>query len=502
MRLSLGDLAWALVLAVAGVLAVLVSTPDGPGLAVDSVAYIRAARQLGEGIGLAQLGTHWPPGYPLLLNLASSVTGSELAAARWLSAVSLGASLSAIYLYAAGSNRGSRASYLATLLSLALLLNAAGLLPFLFALSEGPFVASLCWVMLAGLWLGRGQVVGIAALVLIVGLALMFLLRYAAAPLALGVLLAMAIQRHREGRRYVVLVASSAVLAVLPLIMWLLHAAGGDGASVRELGFHPPAATQFLQLFATLDKWVGGRVPWLGLVVYLAVLLTAIWRWWEVRSYPLAQLLLLHFAYLGFLLLSLTFVDAHTLLDERIMLPLFPAFLLLFAVVAGSFVGEDKGVRVEAGVLLGLVAVLLLGLPAANNLASQSRLVGLGFADRNARGLPVYLLAASIERHRPVYGNSGEILYLYHEREVLPLPRLIDPLTREFNEEFESQMNTMVFDMQRRRGVLLWVESAARARPYLPTPDLMLEHFPLEVLMEAPGGLLLAPEVIRPPPSD
>ena len=66
MRPEIRYLCALLALAGVGALAVLYTTLHGPGLSSDSVAYLRGARLLAEGGGLADLAGHFPPGYSML----------------------------------------------------------------------------------------------------------------------------------------------------------------------------------------------------------------------------------------------------------------------------------------------------------------------------------------------------------------------------------------------------------------------------------------------------
>jgi hypothetical protein len=75
----------------------------------------------------------------------------------------------------------------------------------------------------------------------------------------------------------------------------------------------------------------------LAVFIYLGVLLTAGWQWLTTRRPEVLLLLMWSVGYLLFLALSLLFFDAHTPLSARIVLPLFPPFLLLLVCFATDF---------------------------------------------------------------------------------------------------------------------------------------------------------------------
>jgi hypothetical protein len=483
--------------AAAGMALVWFSTPTGPIFSPDSVSYIRSLRLLQAGAGVLSLDNHWPPGYPLLLSFMYSLVGSEMLAGRLLSAISLALSLVAVALFISRLDNLRIKGILLPLVVLLHLLGYGFSYLFLFALSEPPFVAALCWALVGyqrtcaapsdrGSWL-----------LLSCCLAAMLLLRYTALPLFAAFLFSLAVQLYlSDWRRLPVLLAvvlGVGLLSSAPLITWLWLISGETGEAVREFSFHALRMVHFRELTLALSRWMGGIEGTLAFCIYMAVLVTAAWQWLKNRRPELLLLLTCSVGYLLFLILSLTFFDAHTPLNARLVLPLYPLFFLLLVSFAASFTRSWRGLDYSAVLATLLVLIIGLGLPALRLHLKTSAAGAIGSANLVERNLELYRRVAALPPETPVYSNTGEILYLFFKRDVLAMPRLYDPLTMQQNTNFIAETAAMVEHMYVADGMLLWMPVGGK-RNYYPKSDVLL-HFPLKIIAEADGGYLMVPAI-------
>jgi len=469
------------------------STPTGPIFSPDSVSYIRSLRMLQAGDGVLALDNHWPPGYPLLLSFMYSLVGSEMLAARLLSAVCLVLSLVALALFTSRLENLRSARLLLTLLVLVHLLGYGFSYLYLFVLSEPPFMAALCWALVAYQRVSADRTGYRDWLLLTASLTAMLLLRYTALPIVAAFLFSLALQFYLSGRRQLAVVLGVGLLSATPLITWLGLISSDGGGAVRIFRFHPLRAGHFEEFAAALARWMGGIDHTLAFVIYLAVLMTAAWLWLKTRRPELLLLLTWSAAYLLFLILSLLFFDAHTPLSSRIIFPLYSPFFLLLVCFCGHFIRSWRGINYSVVLAVVLIIIIGLGLSPLRRHLKASAIGAAGSAKVTERNLELYRRVAALSPDTPVYANTAEILFLFFRREVLPMPRLYDPVSMQQNDNFIAEMASMIEHMHVDGGVLLWMPVGG-FRSYYPKIDVLLQ-FPLEIIAEADGGYLIAPDI-------
>jgi hypothetical protein len=482
--------------AVAALALVWFATPSGPILSPDSIGYIRSVRLLQAGSGVLALDNHWPPGYALLLSSIVSLLGSEMLAARLVCAVSLALSLTAIAIFISRLGNLRAAVILLPLVLLTHLLASGFTVVYLYAISEPPFMAASCWALVAYQRVcaprpGRGTWVLLACC-----LAAMLLLRYTAVPIVTAFLFSLAVHLLLSGQRWLPIVLVTGMACAAPLLIWLLLNIDGSAGTVREVSFHSLRYAHFQEFSSSLARWMGGIPGGLAVFIYVGVLLTAGWQWLTTRKPVVLLLLMWSVGYLLFIVLSLSFFDAHTPLSARIVLPLFPPFFLLLVCFATDFQGNWR--RLDYNTVLAgiLVAVSVSGLPALRSNLADSAAGAKGSASLEERSLELYSTVAALPAATPVYANTSEILFLVHGREVNPLPHLYDPLTMEQNEDFIADTAAMIEHMYRNDGVLLWMPVGS-FRAYYPRPEVLL-GFPLKIVDRADGGYLMVPDITEP----
>lgn len=473
-----------LVLGIAALGAVLIwfATLNGPGLLMDSVNYLRACRALLDGQSLFAIGTHFPPGYSLLWALATVLTGDEMLAARLLASLSYAAMLAG-FGFSLRLLPTSREAW-SWLLILYLVCVPTMVSLHWSALSEGPFLACFCWSIYAVLRLGYKHDAGTGLWVLLfLCLASMCLLRYAGAPLAGALLLALFFLRYRQNWRVLPGLAVFGALTLLPLLGWLLvSVAANDADSARQFVVHPPGLVHVRQLGTTLSGWMGGLPGVIAAILLLALTGALLWNR-QSRKRPQVQFSLIVVAsYLGFLLLSVTFFDAYISFDHRILAPMLPVLLILASAVPAT--------RWETPAL-GVIALLLV----LNLLPYRAALVGSiargeGFSNLAVRNAAVFRVTSKLAADRPIYTNAGEFYYLFYHRDVESLPAIFDPITRELNPAVGAEWDAMLENVAARNGLIVWSEHAA-FRDYYPTVDHLLEVGGLVVLDKLDGGTIL-----------
>jgi hypothetical protein len=486
-------LALLVLFALAAMALVWFATPNGPILSPDSISYIRSVRLLQTGAGVLALDNHWPPGYAVLLSATYSLLGSEMLAARMVCALSLALSMIAIGIFTARLLGQRSTLLLVALVLLAHLLAPGFSLLYLYGLSEAPFLAALCWALVAYQRIctpesGRGAWVLLATC-----LAAMLLLRYAALPIVAAFMFSLAVHLYLSGRRWLGPVFATGLAAIIPLMGWLLLLSPEAGDGVRQFTFHGLGMAHYREIAASLARWMGGVEGALAICSYLVLLAMTAWQWLQTRRSELLLLSIMSIAYLLFLTLSLLFFDAHTPLNARILLPLFPPFVLMLVAVCTAGSRSWRGVDGSAVLVMLLLVVTAFGMPGLKIHLKTSAAGAMGSANVVERSLELYRKVAALPADVPVYSNTSEILFLVHGREVKGLPLLYAPLTMQQNQDFIIETAAMIEHMYNTDGVLLWMP-VGRFRTYYPNPEVLL-GFPLKIIDEADGGYLMVADV-------
>lgn len=456
------------------------ATVNGPALSPDSVSYLRSVRGLLNGITLVHLGTHHPPGYPMLWAAISTLTGNEFTAARLIGSASLALAILGFGLSLRTIMPEPRVLIIGPAL-LALLLSPGFSPLFWWAVTEGPFLACLSIAIYAALIFSRN---GHHRRLLYFSLAVMLLMRYAAAPLVVTLIVWATVSRYGWNRLACIRMVTALALVTAPLALWLGLSSVQDGTNaVREFALHPPTAAHAKQALLTLSRWFGQSNSWLALFFYSGVVLAALLQR-PARQQSATQLaLLMTGAYLLFLSLSLTFFDGQTPLDWRILVPLLPLWLIMLITL--------PALRVRPALLGSLL--LILAMANAASLRPELRhsiMAGEDFTNLQRRRAPIFRTTATLPAKLPIYTNAGEYYYIYYHRETRSLPQYYNPITGVPNENLDEEWDAVIAAMHNQQALIVWSPFTAY-RHYLPTVDDMLGFGMLEIEMELEGGTVL-----------
>lgn len=488
--------AWlSLALIVAALAAGLVfSAGDGSiGMTPDSVQYLAAANAWLEGRGLAAFPSHWPPGYPLAVATLAMAGPAPIGAAVALNAAC--AAFSLLLLAWIGARCGWNAWAIG---ALALAGLHPGFLHVHFLLwSEGLFLVFVLANLLAlhrcvstdG---GRGALVLLAA-----SAAAAIMVRYAGLFLVgLDALALLLYARRPAWPKRPALALAVAGASLVPLLAWIAcnKARGLDGVN-RALAWHPPGQEHAEALGATFSNWFG--VPYtLGLAAAAALLALAAWSLLRARDGIASMARLVALAVLGyaaFLLLSISLVDHHTPLDERILFPLFPLAWVLLVDAARAL-----PTRLTRGFAVALLALMLVrgGWHGLRDW-QYTRDEGLGLTRKSLREMPVLDWMRRLPEALPIVTNGPELCLIHLARECPMLPPSYNPTSLQPHEGAAVELERVT------RGPRLVVLFEAMAyRRYLPDAA-TLEALPdMTPVYRGPDATAWLRDAGRPLPQD
>jgi 4-amino-4-deoxy-L-arabinose transferase-like glycosyltransferase len=502
--MKLRDVAVLSTLALLAVLVSLYTTSTGTGLAPDSYFYIASARSLlgGEGLripqeaGWASSTAHFPPLYAVLLALSSLSVFDPLETARWLNALLFGANF---FLVGYTILRLTGGSWLAAYLGALVTLSSGDLLLIhAHAWSEPAFfffsLLGMLWLAMyvtdqrLGLLVGAATATGLACLTRYAGIALV----------AAGIvsLLWFAGLSRREKIRSA---ARFLGISATPIGLWALYNLLLAGSLAdRVLGKHPIGLRELARGAETIAYWAvpAGATGIIHDILALAVPLggATLLGAYLLRSYrfhrtppggrnerasaiPFALFTLI---YAAFLLVSISFFDAQTGLDARILSPVFITCLVLAAA------GLARGLpRARVGIRwLGMA--LVLGLVGAYLSSGYTTVQGLYAGEGKGYSGPYWTQSKLLQQLRgypasiPVYSNGSDVIYLLTGRPAIGLPREVSPNSLRVNPAFEDEMREMRKALEEQGGILVYFYELAERRRYLPTEYELNEMLPLE----------------------
>jgi hypothetical protein len=451
-----------IVILAAGVGALVYATPYGPGLINDSVVYIGGAENIlaGNGYSRTSGGGEIKPltvNVPLYSYTLAAVakTGVDLIKAGWLT--SLACFVLNGFLAAWLTLRLTRSKTWAVLAALLVATSESVLRAHTFALSEPEFIT----LMLASLLLitygverknwyfpaAAGALVSLAYMTRYIGLSL----------LATGI--AAFFVFSKTWRERLVKIGLFLPFSLLGGILWFARnlAVSGNAAN-RSLLYHPLTTDKlqegaqtlmtflFPERFNLYDKFPALFNTLAVLVIF--ALVAQVYLFWKnagkvneadsVSERQIAFIVAIQtIFYFVVLLLSLTFLDASTALENRQLVPSFICLILL--VVYLLYRLEQRG-GWQSWLALGLTAVILLaGAYDGRRAVIDLHADGQGYASayyRNSQTID------ALKRMPPmtIWTNRVPAVNLLADRPAYALLAPIDPLTRQKRPNYDSSL--------------------------------------------------------------
>ena len=473
-------------LAFIGVLAVLQATRFGIGITPDSTVYVDAARNLASGHGLAALTasgelkplTHYPPLYSSALGVISATGLSLENAARWLNALLFGANILLVGLALAKYAKGSL--WLPVLGSFFMLTapDVAGI--HTFSLTEPFFL----FFVLAGFialatYLNNQQRVYLFLTAFAAAAA--FLTRYVGVVPVLTGTVALLSFKGRTVRRRLVDVITFATIACLPVVLWAFRNHQVANASTdRALVFHPIKLGQIVSGISTASSWlllgkVRGDVRAIGFLIEVVIASAAIAFLFmrrigrrrsissETPAKPPGLQKLPHLlsifivSNVAFLLFTASFVDADTTLDDRSLVAVHVAMLILVLSLAWRLYRSPAS---SSAMRIGLVIVALIFAGSYSLRAVRwflhTRVDGQGYASRAWKQSETIAQVRMLPYGTPVYSNGFDAIYYLTGRPCIYLPEKVIHGTGRPNQNYEAELGKMQTDLKDHHGVLVY----------------------------------------------
>lgn len=433
----------------------------GAGISPDSVIYLGVADSIRTGAGFVMDGipvTHFPPGYPLLLAAGSLMLRDSLVTARVLAALGFGVNVALVATTAyVAAGRRLPAAVVAILI---FGVSGPGLMVHTMAWSEGPFFAAILSGMLAlTCWATTTRHRYLFAGAASVGAAMV--IRYAGLPLLVPLAVAACWLGRRRWRERLVDGVLAICVAIAPLAAWLAHnVIMAHQPTDRVLVAHPVDMDGLRQLVATLADYflpvadtASGQGAVLGLVVLMLLAGTALSFRQERRSGRSSVsvfgflALITSGAYVAFILASISFADATTPLDERILFPVFGVWAVALAVLLIGTAGRTQRAMSWWGVAGFTLLLVLTRAGPAMGFLTEVHASGEGYVADDWQRSELLEVVRELPQATVVYSNAQDAVEFLLHRPGRWLP---DPLIWESmqpNPAYEGQRAAMCREM-------------------------------------------------------
>lgn len=508
------------------------ATREGAGLTPDSRGYLLVAEQIALGHGVVMLDgsgnkvplTHCPPLYPIMLWAGDVLLpGSPQAAARLMNIAFFALNVALVGLLAwRASNRSAVAVILAA--GLAAVANDLLLIHSMVWTEPTFLFCTFASLYCLGKYLDTGRVGVLVLAAALAGVA--FATRYAGAALMLASgLLVLLGTRKAWGRRILDAAIFSAISAG-GMLLWLFrNAQNTRDADGHAFAVHLPNTSDAKNALTTVASWaiawyppegtpkrvliaamVFGLLVALGAAALLVRMLRSARRTRagagdisgpagdRASATPVdppigagLRRALVWFVpvYVGFVLVSVSFFDAHVPLDRRI---LSPVHVVLIVLVAAAIALASGGAARRAGAAAIALLIAVHGLRAVPWAAAAPAADDLVYASRQWRSSPTIAATRNIPAGTTIFTNGVDAMYLRADRFAMPLPRVTDPMKAARDKRYRKSMNGMRDYLNAWGGYVVYFSNIPRA--YIVTADELVKAMELELVHELPDGII------------
>ena len=479
-----------------GIAVIWISSPWGIGVGYDSIFYLSASDNILSGSGLSRFDgygntiplTHFPPLYSLTLAGFSLITGFESdLAARILAAVFFGflVGLSGWLVY-----RHTR-SLLASVFGSTFVLVSPVLLDVSFmAMSELLFlVLLLLMIDFLNKYLLHGNMV--VLIIVAIFASLMYLTRYVGlTAVALGALSILIFQPStwvKKAKDVIIFVS----ISLVPMLIFYARNWYLTGSMTnRIIAFHPPTIVQIRQGLSTVSTWLlPGRINptfrlvVLGLFLIAIVTLIVLSYFREKQNQEILAiekgarqfvLLLLLYAiiYVAMVIFSLTFFDASTKLNDRILSPIYLVGIIAGLITIWNSPWFEAHAILRYGVITFCILFVGINFLRGYDVLNSMRKNGRGFSGKEWHSSETVAALAKLPPGTLLFSNEAFAIYYLTRIPANWIPENYDPVKDQEDENYSQRIGLMRDEIITQNGALVIFNSISKHNVYASIDEL------------------------------
>jgi hypothetical protein len=189
------------------------------------------------------------------------------------------------------------------------------------------------------------------------------------------------------------------------------------------------------------------------------------------------------------LVFSLTFIDANTPLDQRILSPI---FVLALVLICYALIEVFR--RLGKRYIFRWVVVILTCLFCAAYLASGARVLAQSYREGKGFNSIAWQRSPTIKNLQQqthqvyIYSNAPDGIFLQTGRPALGLPKKFDVVKQHQNMDFAGDMDAMLTKIDEDDGVIVYFKGLDW--PNLPNEQELVQELPLRILGEYSDGTI------------
>ena len=480
------------------------------GVSPDSTIYIEVARNIISGVGLniapGETLTHFPPLYPIFLAIPGLIGFDPLDGVRWLH----------VFLYAANVllvttiiYRETNGSIMASVFGALFMISSLSMLDIhTMAWSEALFLL----LTLAGFFVLAEYLADPENFALLVISSLFIgaacLTRYIGVSVVAAASLSVLFLRNGRISQKVKYASIYGAVSILPILFWLSrNRLITDKLTDRTAQYHPIDLNRIEQGITTIAEWfllpenLSSFARNISVIIFICLLVSGTFLFYVKRKravnslsatkifyFPIISIVLFG-VYLLTLVISISFFDAHTPLDNRILSPLFPlGVITLFALIFNAI----DNFRMPRLYLL--LVMLLAGL-----LAYQMKITlpyfryahenGRWYTGKQWQTSNIMKIVKSLPDNIFLYSNGDDAIELLTRKKAFRIPAVEAPGTVRKNRDFDADLQEMAEKLKSANGVLVYF-NLIKWRWYLPTSEYLNENLPLQIIYQGSDGAI------------
>lgn len=447
------------------------------GVSTDSIQYINIAKNISLG---EEISNHWPPLYPILLLLSSKLLGMEFSYVGVYLNMFLLVLLAYVYIQILKLLKFD--NLLISFFPLLLLLSSPMEVS-IFFLSELPFITFLMGIVLCFMLWDINHLKHYLLLASILSLILV-LTRYAGIGFIGGFIIIIMLHDNIK----IVNVIRNLLIYLLPILMGLFLwywfcVSMNTNPTDRDLAVHFIPFSAIVKSFKAIISWF--LMDYFSLLIFSSFLLVTIFlirnkiKYFQLYIKKEQRYIVSFFiciiSYYIFLLASISFFDAHTKMNSRILSPICPILFLLFGLVLNFIIKEYKGIAKYLPLIIFSISIIY----SSTNLWLNHYQNGSGFTSVGFITAKKFIQLNKVANdEKLIFSNGGDLIQFYnsYRKGISFIPYTLNPGSLIINQNYEIEVNNMFDKIKSGDANLIYFENIDW-RWYLMTKQELMDKF-------------------------
>lgn len=496
---------FSLIIIITGTLFVFI-TKNGIGISPDSIKYVELANNIINKKGFLvneEPFTHFPPTYPLMLAIAGLIHSDIVSSARWMHALlfCLNTILFGIIIYL-----GTKRNITALILGFLVFISSREILTIhSYAWSESPFITfSLISLLLLAIYNSSKNNTILILSSISLGIAVAS--RYIGIAFIPPFISVLYILIEQPKKQKILTIIMHTILTITPIFLWIIRNYFiAQSPSDRLFIFHLITINKITNMINTLHYFILPKIniTYLNALELLIIILilaymtisvyksNAITKNFDSNTYVFIIFgTVFSFFYIIVLITSISFFDAYTPTDYRIMSPVF----VFFTISVFCLVFEYSEALNKKEIWLLFICCIIFSFRSTSliktiNSAQKYNKEGIGLNTVNWNNSPTVKRLKLLDANITKYSNGRDIIYIKTGMSANYLPKKYDSKTTQKNKDFDKEIKVMCYEVGNGDAIIVYFNELAW-RSQLPSLKELNGLCDLPILYETNDGTI------------